>query len=51
MPGGDWWRLTKSGGYHHILVNGVTTHIDDKATGAVPGQLLRVTRNPVDEAA
>jgi N-acyl-D-aspartate/D-glutamate deacylase len=51
MPGGDWRRLTKSGGYHRILVNGVTTHIDDKATGAVPGQLLRVTRSPVEEAA
>jgi N-acyl-D-amino-acid deacylase len=43
MPQGDWRRVPIAGGYHRILVNGVTTHIDDKATGATPGQLLRIT--------
>jgi len=40
MPGGDWRRVIRSGGYHRILVNGETTFIDDKATGAIPGQML-----------
>jgi N-acyl-D-aspartate/D-glutamate deacylase len=45
MPNGDWRRNAKAGGYSRILVNGVTTHIDDKATGAVPGQFVRITKD------
>ena len=43
MPGGDWRRRARAGGYSRILVNGVTTHVDDRPTGAAPGRLLRVT--------
>ena len=46
MPGGDWRRKAKAGGYDCILVNGVVTHRRDMPTGATPGQLLRVTRKP-----
>ena len=40
MPGGDWRCLLNSGGYRRILVNGVTTYIDGKATGMMPGQFV-----------
>ena len=40
MPGGDWRRLAKSGGYSRILVNGVTTYVNDKGTGRTPGMLI-----------
>lgn len=43
MPLGDWRRAPDAGGYARILVNGKTTHVGDKSTGATPGQLLRVT--------
>jgi N-acyl-D-aspartate/D-glutamate deacylase len=43
MPGGDWRRVIRSGGYDRILVNGVTTHIAGKPTGATPGQMPRIT--------
>jgi hypothetical protein len=45
MPGGDWRRRIRSGGYERILVNGVTTHIGGETTGTVPGQMPRITRN------
>ncbi|HEX7759092.1 MAG TPA: amidohydrolase family protein [Caulobacteraceae bacterium] len=45
MPGGDWRRRVRSGGYDRILVNGVTTHVGGRTTGAVPGQMPRITRN------
>ncbi|HKP80214.1 MAG TPA: amidohydrolase family protein [Phenylobacterium sp.] len=53
MPGGDWRRRARAGGYDRILVNGVTTHLADRPTGASPGQLLRVTsaRRPAALAA
>lgn len=37
MPGGDWRRKGKAGGYEKIMVNGVVTHLDGAPTGAVPG--------------
>lgn len=40
MPGGDWRRLADAGGYHRILVNGITTFEQGKASGAVPGQFV-----------
>jgi len=43
MPDGDWRRKTRAGGYSHILVNGVITHIADEPTGATPGQFVQVT--------
>ena len=43
MPEGDWRRNPRAGGYEWILVNGVVTHSADKATGATPGDLLRIT--------
>ncbi|MCB2073194.1 MAG: amidohydrolase family protein [Novosphingobium sp.] len=43
MPGGDWRRKGKAGGYAYILVNGVVTHERDTPTGATPGRLLRIT--------
>ncbi|MDG2004212.1 MAG: amidohydrolase family protein [Novosphingobium sp.] len=44
MPGGDWRRKGKAGGYDRILVNGVVTHERDRPSGKVPGQLVRVTQ-------
>lgn len=40
MPGGDWRRLVRAGGYHRILVNGVTTFANGEASGAMPGQFV-----------
>lgn len=45
MPLGSWRRKPKSGGYDRILVNGVTTHLNDKPTGATPGRVLRITQD------
>jgi len=40
MPGGDWRRLVDAGGYRRVLVNGITTFVDGKATQATPGRFL-----------
>lgn len=45
MPLGSWRRKPKSGGYNRILVNGVTTHLNDTPTGATPGRVLRITQD------
>ncbi len=37
MPGGDWRRKGKAGGYDKIMVNGIVTHERGEPTGAVPG--------------
>ena len=42
MPGGDWRRKGRAGGYDCVLVNGVVTHRGDTPTGATPGKLVRV---------
>jgi N-acyl-D-amino-acid deacylase len=42
MPGGDWRRKGRAGGYDTIMVNGEITHRGDKPTGAMPGHLVRV---------
>ncbi|MFV8816657.1 N-acyl-D-amino-acid deacylase family protein [Haliea sp. E17] len=39
MPGGDWRRKGRAGGYEYILVNGQVTHRMDVPTGKTPGQL------------
>lgn len=41
MPGGDWRRRGRAGGYDYVLVNGVVTHRADQPTGSVPGDLVR----------
>jgi N-acyl-D-amino-acid deacylase len=41
LPGGEWRRVQRAKGYHHILVNGVETFTNGECTGATPGQLLR----------
>lgn len=46
MPGGDWRRKGRAGGYDAVLVNGVITHRADLPTGAVPGHLLRPYAEP-----
>lgn len=51
MPGGDWRRRPRSGGYRRILVNGVTTHENGKSTGATPGHLLSSARTRLPIAA
>lgn len=51
MPGGDWRRKGKAGGYERILVNGVVTHERDKPTGNTPGRLVRVTSDRREELA
>ncbi|MCZ4298201.1 N-acyl-D-amino-acid deacylase family protein [Henriciella marina] len=43
MPGGDWRRQAKAGGYDVIIVNGTITHENDKPTGMTPGSFDRVT--------
>lgn len=45
MPGGDWRRRGRAGGYEYVLVNGVVTHRADRPTGTVPGHLLRPFAN------
>ena len=42
MPGGDWRRKGRAGGYAYVLVNGVVTHRGDSPTGATPGHLVRI---------
>lgn len=44
MPGKDWRRQARAGGYERIMVNGVTTFLEGQNTGATPGVLARVTR-------
>jgi N-acyl-D-amino-acid deacylase len=41
LPGGEWRRVQRAKGYHHILVNGVETFTDGECTGETPGHLLR----------
>jgi N-acyl-D-aspartate/D-glutamate deacylase len=45
LPGGEWRRVQRAKGYHHILVNGVETFTDGECTGATPGHLLRHGHN------
>ena len=40
-PANEWRRIRRASGYRHIIVNGETTFIDGKCTGATPGHLLR----------
>lgn len=40
MPGGDWRRLVNAGGYSRIMVNGVSTFVNGKTTGELPGQFV-----------
>jgi N-acyl-D-amino-acid deacylase len=41
FPGGEWRRVQRAKGYHAIIVNGETTFVDGKCTGATSGKLLR----------
>jgi len=41
LPGGEWRRVQRAKGYHHILVNGVETFRNGECTDATPGRLLR----------
>jgi N-acyl-D-aspartate/D-glutamate deacylase len=41
MPGGEWRRVQRAEGYHHVLVNGEVTIKDDQPTGVTSGRLLR----------
>lgn len=45
MPGGDWRRRGRAGGYDCVMVNGLVTHRADEPTGAIPGHLLRPFAN------
>ena len=42
MPGGDWRRKGRAGGYDVIMVNGEITHRGDTPSGATPGKLVKV---------
>ncbi len=44
MPGGDWRRKGRAGGYEYILVNGEVTHRQDLPTGNTPGQMASAGR-------
>ncbi len=50
MPGGDWRRLARSGGYHRILVNGVTTFANGANCGATPGRFLAANEDEASAA-
>jgi N-acyl-D-aspartate/D-glutamate deacylase len=50
MPGGDWRRLVHAGGYHQILVNGVTTFVNDKPSGSMPGLFVNANDNASEHA-
>lgn len=41
LPGGDWRKIKRAVGVKFMVVNGEVTFENGKATGAVPGQLLR----------
>jgi N-acyl-D-amino-acid deacylase len=41
LPAGEWRLTRRAEGYRYTLVNGVTTFVDGKCTGATPGKLLR----------
>jgi N-acyl-D-aspartate/D-glutamate deacylase len=41
LPAGEWRLTRRAEGYRYTLVNGTTTFVDGKATGATPGKLLR----------
>lgn len=45
MPGGDWRRKGRAGGYDVVMVNGVVTHRSDASTGDTPGRLLKLFAN------
>ena len=49
LPGGDWRRRGKAGGYDYVIVNGAVTHQGDRPTGVVPGHLVRPFSNDDDE--
>jgi N-acyl-D-aspartate/D-glutamate deacylase len=40
-PAGEWRLIQRAVGYDRIVVNGATTFVDGKSTGATPGKLLR----------
>lgn len=49
MPGGDWRRLVRAGGYHRIMVNGVTTFLDGQGSGATPGVFISMNDNQIQQ--
>ncbi len=51
MPGGDWRRQARAGGYDYIIVNGEITHQGDEPTGKTPGAFGRITSESVDHYA
>lgn len=48
MPGGDWRRLLRAGGYSRVLVNGVTTYVNGEPSGALPGVFIHAAANSHD---
>ena len=45
VPGGEWRRKAKVGGYRNVLVNGIMTYKDGAFTGKTPGHMGRMTEN------
>jgi len=41
LPGGEWRRVQRAGGYRYIMVNGEVTFVDGQPTKLRPGLLLR----------
>lgn len=50
VPGGEWRRRAKVGGYHKVLVNGTVTYSDGAFTGRTPGHLGRISGNSLASA-
>lgn len=46
VPGGEWRRKAKVGGYHKVLVNGVVTYEDGAFTGKHPGHMGNIVPSP-----
>lgn len=51
LPGGDWRKRIKAGGYHRILVNGETVFAQDEQTGKHSGRILRPARELTGDSA
>lgn len=51
VPGGEWRRKAKVGGYHKVLVNGIATYEAGGFTGNHPGQMGRIPESPAAVAA
>ena len=48
LPGGGKRLIQRARGYRHTLLSGVEVLCDDRATGALPGEVVRGARTAPD---